>query len=40
VRWLGHRERMDETNLIKRIMEERVPGRIKRGRPKNHGIRW
>jgi len=29
-----HLERMDETNLVKRVMEERVPGHIKRGRPK------
>jgi len=25
---------MDETNLIKRVKEEGVPGHIKRGRPK------
>jgi len=31
---LGHLERMDETNLLKRIREERVPSRIRRGRPK------
>jgi len=38
LRWLGHLERMDETNL--KVREERVPGYIKRGRPKNHGMRW
>jgi len=27
-------ERMDETNLVKRIREERVPRHIKSGRPK------
>jgi len=32
---------MDETNLVKRVREERVPEHIKRGRPKkNHGMRW
>jgi len=25
---------MDETNLVKRVSEKRVPGHIKRGRPK------
>jgi len=25
---------MDETNLVKRVREERVPGHINRGRPK------
>jgi len=34
LRWLGHHERMDETNLVKRIREERVPVHIKGGRPK------
>jgi len=33
LRWLGHLERMDETDLVKRIREERFPGLIKR-RPK------
>jgi len=33
-RWLGHLERMDETNLVRRVREERVPGHMKRGRPK------
>jgi len=39
LRWLGHLERMDETNLVKRVRDERVPGHTKRGRPKNHGMR-
>jgi len=30
LRWLGHLERMDETNLVKRLREERVPGHKKR----------
>jgi len=34
LRWLGHLERMDETNIVKRIREERVPRHMKRGRPK------
>jgi len=34
LRWLGNLERMDETNLVKRVGEERVPEHIKRGRPK------
>jgi len=34
LRWLGQLERMDETNLVKRVREERIPGHIKRGRPK------
>jgi len=34
LRWLKHLERMDETNLVKRVREERVPGHMKRGRPK------
>jgi len=34
LRWLGHLERMDETNLVKREREERVPGHMKKGRPK------
>jgi len=25
LRWLGHLERMGETNLVKRVMEENVP---------------
>jgi len=29
LRWLEHLERMDETNLVKRVREERVP-RFKR----------
>jgi len=33
LRWLGHLERMDEINLVKRIWEE-VPGHMKKGRPK------
>jgi len=31
LRWLGHLKRMDETNLVKRVREERVLGYIKRG---------
>jgi len=34
LRWLWHFERMDETDLVKRVREERVPGHRKRGRPK------
>jgi len=34
LRWLRHLNRMDETNLIERVREERVPGHMKRGRPK------
>jgi len=34
LRLLGHLVRMDETNLIKRVSEERVLGYMKRGRPK------
>jgi len=34
LRWLGHLERMDETNLVKKVREERDPGHVKRGRPK------
>jgi len=34
LRWLGHLERMDKTNLVKRVREERVLGHIKRERPK------
>jgi len=34
LRWLGHLERMDETNLVERVREERVPEHMKRGRPK------
>jgi len=34
LRWYGHLERMDETNLVKRVREESVPGHTKRGRPK------
>jgi len=33
LRWLGHLERMDETNLVKSVTDERVPGHMKR-RPK------
>jgi len=39
MRWLGHLERMDETNLVKIVREEKVPRHMKRGRPKNHGMR-
>jgi len=31
---------MDETNLVKRVREERVTGYMKEGKPKNHGMRW
>jgi len=34
LKWLGHLERMDETNLVERVGEERVSGHMKRGRPK------
>jgi len=34
LRWLRHLERKDETNLVKRVREERVPRHIKRGRLK------
>jgi len=30
LRLLGHVERMDKINLIKRVREERFPGRMKR----------
>jgi len=30
--WLRHLETMDETNFVKRVREERVPGQMKRGR--------
>jgi len=40
LRWLEHLERMDETNLVKRVREERVPGHMKRGRQKKSGMRW
>jgi len=33
LKWLGLLERMKETNLVKSVREERVPGHIKR-RPK------
>jgi len=33
LRWLGHLEGMNETNVSKRV-KERVPGHMKRGRPK------
>jgi len=34
LRWLGHFERMDETNLVRKVRTERVPGHVKKGRPK------
>jgi len=34
LRWLGHLKRMDETNLVKRVREEKVPRHIKKERPK------
>jgi len=34
LRWFGHLERMDETNLVKKVREERVPRHMKRGRSK------
>jgi len=40
LRWLEHLERMEETNLVKRVRKERVPGHIKIVRLKNHGLRW
>jgi len=30
LRWLGHLERMDEINLVKRVREKRVPGHNER----------
>jgi len=39
LRCLGHLERMNETNLIKRVREERLPGHMKKSR-KNLGMRW
>jgi len=30
----GHLERIDDTNLVKRVREGRVPGHMKSGRPK------
>jgi len=32
LRWLGHLERMEETNLVKKVREEEVPEYIKEGR--------
>jgi len=32
LRWLGHLERMDEINVVKRVWEEKVPEHMKRGR--------
>jgi len=40
LRWLRHFERMGKTNLFKRVREKKVPGYKKRGKPKNHGMRW
>ena len=34
LRWLGHLERMKETNVVRKVREEKVPGSMKRGRPK------
>ena len=34
LRWLGHIERMDEMNVIRRVWDEKVFDNIKRGRPK------
>ena len=34
LRWLGHLERMDAGNLTRRVREERVVGKARRGRPK------
>jgi len=34
MRWIGHLETMDETNLIERVREETVPRYMKRGRLK------
>ena len=34
LRWFGHLERMDVMNLTRRVREETVGGRMKRGRPK------
>jgi len=38
LRWFGHLERIDETNSVKRIVEERVSRHIKRGWLKNSGM--
>jgi len=34
LRWLEHLERIDETNLNKRVRDERVPRQMNRGMPK------
>jgi len=34
LRWLGHLERMDETNLVKSVREGRIPGHTKKGTSK------
>jgi len=33
LRWLWNLERMDKTNLVKRVREERFPGHMKRVTP-------
>jgi len=40
LRWLGHFERMDETKLVKRVREEKVPGMWREEGRKNYGMRW
>jgi len=39
LRWLGHLEKMDETNLIKRVREESSRTYKERKAEKNHGMR-
>ena len=34
LRWLGHVERMNEENVIRKVREKIIPGKTKRGRPK------
>lgn len=37
LRWLGHIQRMDENRIPKRILQEKVHNRRRKGRPKK---RW
>jgi hypothetical protein len=37
ISWVGHVERMEDSNMPKRVMKEKIYTRRKRGRPK---VRW